>query len=620
MQTVESPAVSVEELYAVYRTVVLNYCASRLRGDRAGAEDVTQEVFARALKYELRGDPRPWLFTVASHLIGAELKRRARSGTLREEALGSDHALDPEEFVVNRHLAQGLMETLTPRERAVIGHTLMSDQSHEATARMLGIRASTSRVLQSRALTKLRRISASGVASLALLVRYMPRRLRRAGDDWQVVLTRTAAIVAGGVALGLAVSVVSPGNAGKHAVPGSGTPTRLLQFADATASPASKRERLPLVARLSSAVTSTGPAKELLGLPLLGPPQPQNSSIVEVDPSPTFDQDKTIYYAGSDSSCINPCPTQPGVPTRSILFKSTDGGRSFAPLYPTTGYVSQGLKLVPGSGDRFFGYFPDVQVTNNGGAGWSVLLPRNLGFGLGVNWNGIQLVMADQTIVGVDGTNRSHVGASMPPKYAADGVPALIRVGAEDVLIQPLSLYEPASVSAAPPPIGDAVAVCSFSACGRPIELGVASTQGYMTIASPTVASDGTILVYSPQTSFVFRSTDSGRDFFPVELPRGLSVEDMSITNHGSGVRLAAALYREPGLESSYYSDDFGSTWHAARSAPGFQSFRPYLLVRAGAHTLIEDGQGLFAGQALAGTYQFSCSYDGGESWGPCGN
>jgi RNA polymerase sigma-70 factor (ECF subfamily) len=61
---------------ALFRTL------RRLAGDAALAEDLTQEVFARALAagdgYEERGRERAWLFTIARRLLADHGRRLAR--------------------------------------------------------------------------------------------------------------------------------------------------------------------------------------------------------------------------------------------------------------------------------------------------------------------------------------------------------------------------------------------------------------------------------------------------------------------------------------------------------------------------------------------------------------
>jgi RNA polymerase sigma-70 factor, ECF subfamily len=72
------------ELYELHRGHVLAFVRSRLR-HASDAEDVTQEVFLRALgaigRYELRGWPfRAWLFQIAANAVADHHSRGRRHG------------------------------------------------------------------------------------------------------------------------------------------------------------------------------------------------------------------------------------------------------------------------------------------------------------------------------------------------------------------------------------------------------------------------------------------------------------------------------------------------------------------------------------------------------------
>jgi len=72
MQVLTTPA-SWGSVFIEYRPQVLQYVYRRI-GDRTAAEDITSEVFLRAVRgcaiYTDRGfGPRPWLLTLASRLI-----------------------------------------------------------------------------------------------------------------------------------------------------------------------------------------------------------------------------------------------------------------------------------------------------------------------------------------------------------------------------------------------------------------------------------------------------------------------------------------------------------------------------------------------------------------------
>ena len=82
----------VEELYTVFREPLLRYCRSVTNGDEAGAEDLVQETFLRAMEHleELealrRAQRQAWLCRTALHLY-IDRWRKLRRETLAEGEL-----------------------------------------------------------------------------------------------------------------------------------------------------------------------------------------------------------------------------------------------------------------------------------------------------------------------------------------------------------------------------------------------------------------------------------------------------------------------------------------------------------------------------------------------------
>jgi RNA polymerase sigma-70 factor, ECF subfamily len=75
----------VEALFARYRTPVYRFL-HRLVGDAAAAEDLTQEVFLRALgaAYQASERERAWVFQVARNLARDHVRRQAHRGPILE--------------------------------------------------------------------------------------------------------------------------------------------------------------------------------------------------------------------------------------------------------------------------------------------------------------------------------------------------------------------------------------------------------------------------------------------------------------------------------------------------------------------------------------------------------
>jgi RNA polymerase sigma factor (sigma-70 family) len=143
-----------------------------LTGDRAVAEDLTAETFARALerwhRYDpRRGGPRTWLCQLARSTaldhFRAEERRRRREGRyavaeLRETTepvFGG--GLSP---ALERALAQ-----LSAAEREVVALRVVLELDGEGAARVLGISTTACSTRLSRALQKLEKEVSAGVAA-----------------------------------------------------------------------------------------------------------------------------------------------------------------------------------------------------------------------------------------------------------------------------------------------------------------------------------------------------------------------------------------------------------------------------------------------------------------------
>lgn len=143
-----------------------------LTGDRAMAEDLTAETFARALERWRRFDPRrgsarAWLCQIARSTaldhFRAEDRRRRREGRFaageqREEAgpVFGD-GLSPE-------LEQALAR-LSAAEREVVALRVVLELDGEVAARVLGISSTACSTRLSRALQKLEKEVSAGVAA-----------------------------------------------------------------------------------------------------------------------------------------------------------------------------------------------------------------------------------------------------------------------------------------------------------------------------------------------------------------------------------------------------------------------------------------------------------------------
>ncbi len=157
-------------LYETYADAVYRYCYRRL-GNPDSAADATSVVFTRALtalpRYHDRSF-RSWLFTIAHNtIIDGWRTTRLESGL--ETGVGSaDPAPGPEEAAVNadadRHVHQ-LLTHLPPDQRHVVELRLAGLTNQEIAA-TLGRSVAATKMLQFRALTRLRTLLCPEPASL----------------------------------------------------------------------------------------------------------------------------------------------------------------------------------------------------------------------------------------------------------------------------------------------------------------------------------------------------------------------------------------------------------------------------------------------------------------------
>lgn len=135
----------MRSLYDEHGGALLAYVLRLVGGDRHRAEDVVQETLYRAWRnpqslQPTRGSIRPWLWTVARHLVvDGERAKRARP----QEVVGADLTPAPVDDGIDRALAAQVvvdaMATLTPEHRAALLETYYRGRSVSEAAQVLGI-------------------------------------------------------------------------------------------------------------------------------------------------------------------------------------------------------------------------------------------------------------------------------------------------------------------------------------------------------------------------------------------------------------------------------------------------------------------------------------------------
>jgi len=151
-----------EELYRTSRQDVFVYVSSLLR-DRSLAEDVTATAFERAYRRSSSFDPRrgsrrAWLFGIARNAALDELRRRQRVTDLESEPVAETvPAVESAEASLRRTALQGAMQTLTARERELVGLKFFAGLRTAEIASVISVSEAATAMRIHRTIEKLRR-------------------------------------------------------------------------------------------------------------------------------------------------------------------------------------------------------------------------------------------------------------------------------------------------------------------------------------------------------------------------------------------------------------------------------------------------------------------------------
>jgi len=142
---------SFEEFYEAHRQrLFVSLCL--LTGNRQEAEEVMQDAFVRILeRWDRIGDVDDlgaFLFRVSMNVFR---NRYRRAKLAMRHTFSPDAATDDLAVVEGRDAAIRVLRTLTPQQRQAAVLTWILGYSSEQAGKLLGIRASTVRVLTSRA-------------------------------------------------------------------------------------------------------------------------------------------------------------------------------------------------------------------------------------------------------------------------------------------------------------------------------------------------------------------------------------------------------------------------------------------------------------------------------------
>ncbi len=310
----------------------------------ADAEDATQETFVRIVgsRTALRSQPID-----IKRLVATEARRTCYLILRRRRARWSPRVftrapfpVDPEVVATDRHLVvEVLGRVLTPYERMVMAHNLAGYPDQEVAHRLGRDVGAISQAL-SRARQRARRFRGEVLGLL------LPPRVRRAAADaarWvnsrTVALTAFAADPARSLTLSTVsaavVSLLASAAAPPSPAVAGASAGRVVVGADPGWGPATK-------SHTSNASSSSSPpdapgsgrGSHALPLDLRLPPfstpldAPQNTRLVDAEPSPNYAHDRTVVALGLGTTCG--C---------QVLFRSKDGGVTWdaAPGPPSLG-------------------------------------------------------------------------------------------------------------------------------------------------------------------------------------------------------------------------------------------------------------------------------------------
>ena len=134
----------VRALYAEHAAALWSFVVPLVDGDRARAQDVVQETMLRAWRRpevlgQAHGSVRPWLFTVARHLVIDEWRRHRTDRDVPLESGPEATADDGTDAVLDSWIVGDALARLSPQDRAVIEQCYFQGRTTADAAAVLGI-------------------------------------------------------------------------------------------------------------------------------------------------------------------------------------------------------------------------------------------------------------------------------------------------------------------------------------------------------------------------------------------------------------------------------------------------------------------------------------------------
>jgi len=144
---------------------VYNYVRYRV-GDPASADDVTAQIFERALNHlseyhSNRGSFAAWLFGIARHAVQDHLRKRRRNPHVPLESVEDrlSDAAGPDQHVEakqDREYLLGLIASLNEREKEILALKFGASLTNRRIAELIGLKESHVGVILYRTMGKLR--------------------------------------------------------------------------------------------------------------------------------------------------------------------------------------------------------------------------------------------------------------------------------------------------------------------------------------------------------------------------------------------------------------------------------------------------------------------------------
>lgn len=592
-ETVASLA-SDPERFNAQREALRRYCYSFLRNE-SDAEDAVQLTLERALRYgTMHTDGGRWLLAIARNVCRDHVRARATADLALEdeqEGCSADLRVDPEHEVATRHLLASALDVLTPTERRAVGASWLLDQTSYDAARAVGIAHQTLRVHLARARKKLalyldeaERATAGLLPWLLQLPHRGARRFAAASSRDASWTDRLVAFSAPAIALAVTLaSVAVVAHSGRAAAPrtrSGARPSAPAPFAGA-APPAAAAG----LTASASAASDPGVLKSVRSL--LSPGREQDAYVNDVQPSPNYAQDHTLYASATDTACrAQAC---------GELFVSRDAGHTW------TNVESSGLQpfaqlLLPVgsySGGTFYAFGKaGLQMTTDHGQTFTTLVQDLPGYA-GLMPPGLSSYIS---IANVDLWNFATAPApglagAYPPGMIAEGAALAVPGAAGWRMLQPVLL----------PGTSEQVLVC-----GVGTTCAAAGTLPWSANQTNLVASRDGSIVLATNLNGLAVSRDGGSSFTALRAPGTGLIVDEAVAGDGSLLVIddSGAFWR---------SSDLGGRWsRPAVVAPGTMAHLVRLTQTASlVLELVKPGNPL-----LLDAYE--CSADAGATWSRC--